>query len=175
MNLRAIHKALVLFLMLVSMLMPAKMGMGQMIKRLTYSSTVDTSAIDAQAMPTSVATYPNGDYVACFPDIGKIVKFSKDGNKLLEFGGLGSSPGTFGHAWGIAIANDGSIYVSDYNQSTVQKFDALGTYQRTIATSIKPRGLAVDVAGSLLVSTTNGEHPSINFSQLNAAKSINRY
>ena len=151
MNLRSIHKAFVFAVLLVSMLMPAKMGSSQVVKKLTYTSTVDTSVINAQALPTSVATYPNGDYVACFPDIGKVVKYSKAGTKLLEFGGLGSSQGTFGHAWGIAVANNGSIYVSDYSQSTVQKFDASGIYQSTITTALKPRGLAVDVAGYLYV------------------------
>jgi hypothetical protein len=67
-------------------------------------------------------------------------------------------------------------------QGNLQKHFTTGvavnrTFEIGNATNYLPVSIAanVDVAGSLVVSTTDGEHPSIAASPLNSAKSINRF
>ncbi len=151
MNPKSVLKSCLMFLLALLMLMPAKMGLGQVPKKLTYSNTVDTSTVGTQGKPASVATYANGDYIVTFPSDGKVVKYSKGGVKQSEFGTIGSTDGTFQHAWGVALDRDGSIYVSDFMTSRLQKFTPNGTFVWSVNTGNHPRGLAVDVTGNIYV------------------------
>ncbi len=61
----------------------------------------------------------------CMSPIGSIIriqKFSSTGVYLTEWGGAGTGNGQFNRPSGIAIDNSGNIYVSDQNNSRVQKF-----------------------------------------------------
>ena len=83
----------------------------------------------------------------------------------------------------VVISSSGAVSrTSGWVQGNLQKYFTAGTaVSRTFeignAANYLPVTIAanVDVAGSLLVSTTDGEHPSIAASPLNSAKSINRY
>ena len=48
--------------------------------------------------------------------------FTRNGQYLTSFGGKGSGPGQFNSPTGIAIGNDGKIYIADYNNGHVQVF-----------------------------------------------------
>jgi sugar lactone lactonase YvrE/DNA-directed RNA polymerase subunit RPC12/RpoP len=80
------------------------------------------------------------------------------GSSVLEFGGKGSGAGQFDDSRYIAVDKDGNIYVADYQDGRVQKFDAAGKFQLLINVPADKndntliRGLAVDYKGTLYVS-----------------------
>lgn len=76
---------------------------------------------------------------------------------LLEFGGEGSGPGLFDDPRYVAVDPDGNIFVADYDDGRVQKFDPAGTFKLLI--NVEPdrngnnyiQGLAADYAGNIYV------------------------
>jgi sugar lactone lactonase YvrE len=63
-----------------------------------------------------------------------------------QFGGPGTADGQFVSPFGIAIDRDGDIYVTDWGNARVQKFDADGNFIRKWGTPADlpgPRGIAV--------------------------------
>jgi peptidylamidoglycolate lyase len=80
--------------------------------------------------PTDIAWLPNGDF---FVSDGygntRVVKFSKDGKYLMEWGKPGSKgPGEFNTVHGIAVDNQRRVYVCDRANSRIQIFDENGKY-----------------------------------------------
>jgi DNA-binding beta-propeller fold protein YncE len=73
------------------------------------------------------------------------------GNVLLSFGDVGSAPGQFFHPTNLAVAGDGSIYVSDQSNFRLQHFSKDGEFIRAIGEIgsapgkfARPKGIAVD-------------------------------
>ena len=58
----------------------------------------------------------------------RVVKFSKDGKYLMEWGKPGDGPGEFNLPHGIAIDAQGRVYVVDRSNSRIQVFDLNGKY-----------------------------------------------
>ncbi|HLF28600.1 MAG TPA: 6-bladed beta-propeller [Anaerolineae bacterium] len=77
---------------------------------------------------------------------------------VLEFGGEGSGPGLFDDPRYIGVDADGNIYVADFDDGRVQKFDSTGKFEWL--TTVEPdesgyntiEGLAVDFKGKLYIS-----------------------
>jgi DNA-binding beta-propeller fold protein YncE len=79
--------------------------------------------------PTDVAFGPNGDiFVADGYGNSRVVKFSKDGKFLKEWGKRGSAPGDFHTPHSIAVDKQGRVYVADRENYRVQVFDSEGTF-----------------------------------------------
>jgi sugar lactone lactonase YvrE len=80
--------------------------------------------------PTDVAIALNGDvFVADGHRGGKnnrIVKFSKDGEFLMTFGGTGSGPGELKEPHTIAFDSQGRLFVGDRENNRIQIFDQEG-------------------------------------------------
>ncbi len=73
--------------------------------------------------PTNMADDGKGAlYVSNFGN-GRIIKLDRDGNFLMGYGRLGITVGEFGRPRGIAVDNDGYIYVVDAAAQLVQIFD----------------------------------------------------
>lgn len=76
---------------------------------------------------------------------------------VMEFGGLGNGAGQFEDPRYIAVDPDGNIFVADYQDGRVQKFNAGGKFEQLI--NIEPdsndstliRGTAADYEGNLYV------------------------
>ena len=77
-----------------------------------------------------------------------------------------ASPGTFNEPWGIAVAPDGSVYVTDTWNHRVQKFTSAGKFitswgvfgqGETPQSFYGPRGLAVDAKGRVYVTDTGNK------------------
>ena len=84
---------------------------------------------DTFNLPTDVAFAPNGDvYVSDGYGNARIVRFSSEGEYLLEWGSRGTGPGEFGLPHGIAVAGDGRVYAVDRDNRRVQVFDADGAF-----------------------------------------------
>lgn len=85
--------------------------------------------------PTSVAVAPNGDIFVSdghTPNkygTGRIVKFSRDGHFIKEWGRLGSAPGDFDEPHDIFVGGSrGWVYVADRKNNRIQVFDQSGTF-----------------------------------------------
>jgi peptidylamidoglycolate lyase len=78
--------------------------------------------------PTDVAWLPNGDFFVTDGYANtRVVKFSKDGRYLFEWGKPGAGPGEFNTVHGIVIDDKRRLYIADRGNSRVQIFDEHGT------------------------------------------------
>ena len=101
---------------------------GDVLMRL---GTKDVSGADRHTfnLPTDVAFAPNGDvYVSDGYGNARVVKFSGDGQYILEWGSRGTGPGEFGLPHGIDVDARGRVYVVDRDNRRVQVFDADGAF-----------------------------------------------
>jgi DNA-binding beta-propeller fold protein YncE len=81
--------------------------------------------------PTDIAFAANGDfYVSDGYGNSRVVKFSKDGKYLLDWGKKGSAPGEFNLPHSVGTDSKGNVYVSDRENNRIQIFDANGKFQR---------------------------------------------
>ncbi len=114
---------------------------------------VPAGDIAATWAPISVSFDDKGRvYVA---DVGltkdhRVLILNTDGSEIARFGKtaqtqhMQDSPGDFYFPNGIAIADNGDIYVADANNRRVQVFDQAGVFKQIIATSGTPRGIVID-------------------------------
>src|SRR5437867_117916 len=80
-------------------------------------------------LPTDVAFAPNGDlYVSDGYGSARVVKFSRDGKYILEWGRRGKGPGQFGLPHNVVVDAQGSVYVTDRDNQRIEVFDANGTF-----------------------------------------------
>jgi DNA-binding beta-propeller fold protein YncE len=77
--------------------------------------------------PTDVAVTPAGDiYVSDGYGNARVVRFTRDGKYVSEWGELGSKPGQFSTPHAIAADSKGRVYVADRNNVRIQVFDGSG-------------------------------------------------
>jgi sugar lactone lactonase YvrE len=58
----------------------------------------------------------------------RILEYSADGKRLREWGSAGTGPGQFRQPHGIAVDDDGVVYVADRQNGRLQRFDVTGKY-----------------------------------------------
>ncbi|MDI6891800.1 MAG: 6-bladed beta-propeller [Actinomycetota bacterium] len=90
-------------------------------------------------------------------DVGdqSIKIFSSRGRLLRKFGRDGDGEGEFAFPNGIAVSEDGTIFVADSNNSRVQVFDGNGRFLRVFKGRFSlPRGIATDGEGRIHVVDT---------------------
>ncbi len=79
--------------------------------------------------PADVAIAPNGDiFVADGHGNSRIVKFSKDGEYLMEWGEKGSMLGQFNEPHTLAFDSEGRLFVGDRLNQRIQVFDQDGRF-----------------------------------------------
>jgi len=80
-------------------------------------------------LPTDVAFAPNGDlYVSDGYGSARVVKFSRDGKYILEWGTRGKGPGQFGLPHNVVVDAQGKVYVTDRDNQRVEVFDTNGKF-----------------------------------------------
>jgi len=104
---------------------------------------------------------PNGNLVVSDTGNSRVQIFTPSGGFVRAFGSPGSGPGQFSFQTGLAIRNDGTIFVVDSQSgrsqpSRVQVFGAAGAYQREFPLA-QPQGpheiytdAALDPTGTIL-------------------------
>ena len=109
--------------------------------------------------PSSVAVAANGDiFVADGHELNgnnRVMKFSKDGRFIKQWGKTGYGPGEFRTLHGIAIDRQGRIFVADRNNNRIQLFDQEGKHLSTWTQFGTPSGIAFDDRGQIYVATRN--------------------
>lgn len=80
-------------------------------------------------LPTDVAFAPDGSiYVSDGYANERVVKFSRDGKYLMEWGKRGSGAGEFLLPHNLAIDAQGRVYVTDRENQRIEVFDANGKF-----------------------------------------------
>lgn len=82
--------------------------------------------------PTKVAVAKDGSfYVSDGYRNSRVAKFAADGRFLMEWGAKGSADGQFDVPHGIALDQQGRVYVADRTNARVQIFDSAGRHLAT--------------------------------------------
>lgn len=121
------------------------------------SSGSGNGQFEATRGPTYVAVAPDQSVYVSDPGNFRVQKFNSSGTYVTKWGSSGTGDGQFSNfgPFGLAVASDGSVFVSD-GARRVQKFNSSGTYQAQVATpgtapTISPWGLAIDSSNTLYV------------------------
>ncbi len=122
--------------------------------------------------PRGVAVAPDGSLYVADSRNHRIQHLTQQGAVLQVWGAFadvaqGAAPGgMFNEPWGVAVAPDGSVYVTDTWNHRVQKFSADGRFQLMWGTLGQgerpdafygPRGIAVDERGNVFVADTGNK------------------
>ncbi len=92
--------------------------------------------------PTDVAVTPGGDfYVTDGYGNSRVMKFSRDGKLLTQWGSKGSRDGEFHLPHAVCLDAKGLVYVGDRENNRVQVFDPDGRFLETWTESGAPYGL----------------------------------
>jgi len=108
---------------------------------------------DTFDQPTDVAIAPNGNIFVTdgHGTNNRVVKFSKDGHYLKEWGATGSGPGELNQPHALDFDPQGRIFVADRSNSRLQIFDQEGNYIDAWKQFGRPSGLFIAGDGTLLV------------------------
>lgn len=117
---------------------------------------------DTFNQPDGVVVAANGDiFVADGHTVGtgnaRVVKFSKDGKFITQWGEHGSGPGQFEVPHAIAIDSKGRIYVADRGNRRIQIFDQDGKFLEQWTQFGTPSGLFIDPHDELYVADSMSE------------------
>lgn len=111
--------------------------------------------------PSDVLVAPSGDVFVADGHGGasnaRIVKFSRDGKYVTEWGKPGVKAGEFDAPHGLAMDSRGRLFVADRGNSRIQIFDQQGTFLEEWKQFGRPSGLFIDANDVLYVadSTSN--------------------
>lgn len=118
-------------------------------------------------LPTNVALSAAGEiYVSDGYGNARVHKFSPDGRLLLSWGEPGTGPGQFALPHGVGVGRDGTVYVSDRENSRVQLFSPDGRYLDQWTDVVRPCLTVCDADDNVYVSEMGfrvgmypGNHP----------------
>lgn len=103
----------------------------------------DNTTQYAYNRPTGLVFKPNGDfYVSDGYVNSRVVRYSKDGKYLGQWGKKGTGDGEFDLVHDVALDKQGHVYVADRANSRVQVFDGEGKFLAKWTDVGQPWGLA---------------------------------
>ena len=103
----------------------------------------DNSAEYAFNRPTHMAFRPDGGfYVSDGYGNSRVVQYTKDGEHVRHWGGMGVEPGRFNTVHSVAVDGQGKVYVADRTNDRIQVFDADGKFLTAWTDIGQPWGLA---------------------------------
>jgi DNA-binding beta-propeller fold protein YncE len=102
--------------------------------------------------PTNLAVSPEGDlYITDGYGNARVHKFTADGQLLFSLGEPGTGPGQFRLPHGIAVNQQGTVYVADRENSRIQLFSPDGKYLSEWTDVARPCQVFIDSVGNVYV------------------------
>ena len=146
---------------------------GEVLMRLGQAG-VAGSGPDTFNRPCDVITAPNGDiFVGDGHDgqsdnpppgtTGRIMKFTKDGEFIKEWGRVGSAPGEFRTPHALVFDSQGRLFVADRGNHRIQIFDQDGNYSDSYYQFGRVSGLFITADDTLYAidsESTETSHPN---------------
>jgi sugar lactone lactonase YvrE len=122
----------------------------------------DTGPVETQvADPAGVAVDAEGNLWVTGGYEDRVVKFSSQGEYLLQAGSPGTGPGQLSNPGGIAADAEGNVWVADSDNSRIQQFDSEGNFVQQFGSwgtgtgkLSDPTGIAIDPEGDIWVADT---------------------
>lgn len=123
---------------------------GKEIMRLGTKGVSGTSTSTFN-LPTDIAFGTNGDlYVTDGYGSARVVKFSRDGKYLLQWGTRGTGPGQFGLPHNVVVDSQDRVYVTDRDNQRIQVFDSNGKFLTEWKNTGGVSGLALTKDGRMV-------------------------
>jgi DNA-binding beta-propeller fold protein YncE len=144
---------------------------GKVLMRLGKAGVPGTGP-DTLNEPNDVITAPNGDIFVADghsgqnanvpPDTNaRIVKYTKDGKFLMQWGKLGSAPGEFRTPHSLAFDSRGRLFVADRGNVRIQIFDQEGKFLAEWKQFSRVSGLFID-KNDMLYAADSESSPTSN-------------
>jgi sugar lactone lactonase YvrE len=117
---------------------------------------------DTFNQPNDVAIAPNGDiFVSDGHNIGsgnaRVLKFSKEGKFIKQWGGHGSGPGQFEVPHSLAFDSKGRLFVADRGNNRIQIFDQDGKFLAEWKQFARPSGVYIDKKDNIYVADSESQ------------------
>ncbi len=119
--------------------------------------------------PSDVAVLPNGDILVgdghAVDGNNRIVKYSPDGNYLMEWGKTGYGPGEFRGVHDMAIDSRGRVFVADRANNRIEVFDDQGKHLASWQQFGRPSGIYFGPGDKIYVadsSSNNRDNPGFH-------------
>ena len=104
-----------------------------------YEHTWEMPSIE-KGRPTGIAVAGDGTVLIADTHYHRILRYDTDGNLKAEFGEEGTEPAQFIYPVGLAVAPDGTIYVSEFGgNDRIQVFTPEGKLLRTWGSTARGR------------------------------------
>ena len=117
--------------------------------------------------PTDVAFLPNGDFfVTDGYGNSRVVKFSRDGKYLTEWGKRGKGPGEFDTPHVAVVDSHQNIYVSDRENNRIQVFDSNGKFLRQWTHLGATQGMDISPQDELWIITHRNNQENLSYDTL---------
>jgi DNA-binding beta-propeller fold protein YncE len=117
--------------------------------------------------PTDIGFMPNGDFfVTDGYGNSRVVKFSRDGKYLMEWGKRGTGPGEFDLPHAIVIDSRQNLYISDRENNRIQIFDANGKFLRQWTHLGATQGMDINAKDELWIVTHRDKGENIAYDTL---------
>ena len=139
---------------------------GQLLRSLGTKGKAGTTS-ETFNRPTDVAFLPNGDFfVTDGYGNSRVVKFSRDGKYLMEWGKRGAGPGEFDLPHAIVVDSRQNLYVSDRENNRIQIFDANGKFLRQWTHLGATQGIDINSKDELWIVTHRNKEENIAYDTL---------
>ncbi len=117
--------------------------------------------------PTDVAFTASGDfYVSDGYGNSRVVKFSREGKYLLEWGRKGAGPGEFNLPHQVQTDSKGRVWVSDRENNRIQCFDAEGKFLKQWTHLGATQGLKITPDGQMWIITHRNNIENVTYDTL---------
>jgi DNA-binding beta-propeller fold protein YncE len=112
--------------------------------------------------PADVVVADNGDFFIADGHVNdgnnRVMKYSKDGTFIKSWGKTGYGPGEFRELHGIAIDNQGRVFVADRWNNRIQFFTQEGEFLGMWTQFGRPSGIFFDDKGQVFVADSESDN-----------------